>query len=123
MNNSKHVVVITDCKDVAFNEIKWSILKECSTMKFNNLDVELVAVCEFSIINAAFITRLMAEHCLPGTVLSVVINPQKNRSARIYGEISNGIKFFGANTGALSWLFKDFNIQEVYEIYDPGFVP
>lgn len=118
----KHVVIITDCKDVAFNEMKWCILQECYKNGYDNIDIELVPIHEFSIINASFLTRLIAEHCLAGTVLALVINPQKNRSARIYGKISNGVIFFGANTGAFSWLFKDFDIQELYEIHDPGFV-
>jgi len=119
----KHVIIITDCKDVAYNEMKWIIIKECSKRGYNNVDIELVPVSEFSIINAAFLTRVMAEHCLPGTVFSVVINPQKHRSSRIYGKLSNGIMYFGANTGALTWLLKDFNANEIYEIHDPGFIP
>lgn len=122
MNHKKHVVVVTDCSDVAFNEMKWIILQECEKMGFDNVDVDLVAIEEFSIINAAFITRLIADHCIPGTVISVVINPQKNRSARIFGKLPNGTLFFGANTGALTWLIKDFDVKEVYEIHDPGFI-
>ncbi len=118
----KYVVVITDCKDVAYNEMKWTIIRECSKMGCDNVDIELVAINEFSIINAAFLTRLIAESCLPGTVLSLVINPQKNRSSRIYGKLSNGITYFGANTGALTWLLNDFDAQEIYEIHDPGFI-
>lgn len=121
-SEKKHVVVITDCKDVAYNEMKWVILKECAKMGFFNVDVELVAVEEFSIINAAFLTKLTAECCPQGTVLSLVINPQKIRSARIYGELPSGIKYFGANTGALTWLLEEADIQEIYEIPDPGFV-
>jgi len=65
---------------------------------------------------------LMGEHCSPGTVLSLVINPLKNRFSRIYGRLSNGVIFFGANTGAFDWLFQDFDIEELYEIHDPGFI-
>lgn len=107
---------------MAFNEIKWRILQECYKRGCDNIDIELVSIHEFSIINAAFLTRLMVEHCLAGTVLALVINPQRTRSARIYGRISNGVIFFGANTGAFSWLFKDFDTHELYEIHDPGFV-
>lgn len=118
----KHVLIITDCKDAAFNEMKWAIIQECYKNGFDNIDVELVPVHEFSIINAAFITRIMAECCFPGTILSLVINPQKQRSSRIYGKTPNGIIFFGANTGAFSWLFKDLQAEELYEIHDPGFI-
>jgi len=118
----KHVVVITDCKDVAYNEMKWVIKSECAKLGFDDVEIELVAIKEFSIINAAFLTRLMADRCTPNTVLSIVINPRKNRYSRIYGGLSNGIKFFGANTGALTWLLNELGIEDLYEINDPGFV-
>lgn len=119
---NKHVVVITDCKDVAFNEMAWIIRQECSKLGVENPNIELVSVSEFSVLNASFLIRLMAEQCPPGTIFSVVINPQKHRSARIYGKTKNGILFFGANTGAFNWLLKDFGIEELYEVNDPGFI-
>lgn len=121
-NKIKQVVIVTDCKDVAFNEMKLHILHECYKNGYYNVAIDLVQVEEFSIINAAFVVRLVAEACMPGTIVSLVINPQKNRSARIFGKISNGVIFFGANTGAFTWLFDDFNVEELYEINDPGFV-
>jgi S-adenosylmethionine hydrolase len=120
--NIRTVVVITDCKDVAFNEMRRIIINECSKLGIENIEVELVSVAEFSLINAAFLTRLMADYYPEKTVFSVVINPQRHRSARIYGETKSGIKFFGANTGALSWLLSDFGYKSLYEVHDPGFV-
>lgn len=120
--DKKHVVLITDCKDVAFNEMRWIIHRECQKLGVGNVDVELVGVEEFSIVNAAFLARLMAEQCLPGTIFSLVINPQKNRSARIYGKTKNGLLFFGANTGSLSWFLDDFGVDSLYEVNDPGFI-
>jgi S-adenosylmethionine hydrolase len=119
---TKNVVVITDCKDVAFNEMKWIILQECKKLGFENVNIELISVSEFSIINASFLTRLIAEQCPSNTVFSVVINPQKHRSARIYGKTKNGMLFFGANTGALNWFLEEYGIQELYEVNDPGFI-
>lgn len=116
------VVLITDCKDVAFNEMNWIIRQECQKLGVEDVDVEMVGISEFSIINAAFLTRLMAEQCPPGTVFSLVINPQKNRSARVYGKTKNGLLFFGANTGALSWFLDELGVEELYEVHDPGFV-
>lgn len=120
--DKKHVVIVTDCKDVAFNEMKWIILGECRDLGYTNVDIDLIAIEEFSIINAAFLTRLIANACTPGTVISVVINPQKNRSSRIFGKLPNGVLFFGANTGALTWLIEDFDLRDIYEIHDPGFI-
>jgi S-adenosylmethionine hydrolase len=120
--NKKTVVVITDCKDVAFNEMRRIVINECAKLGVEEVEVELVSVAEFSLVNAAFLTRLMADYYLENTVFSIVINPQKHRSARIYGELNNGIKFFGANTGALSWALNDFGYKSLYEVHDPGFV-
>lgn len=120
--NKKNVVVITDCKDVAFNEMRRIVINECSKLGVDEVEVELVSVAEFSLINAAFLTRLMADYYPEDTVFSIVINPQKHRSARIYGELNNGIKFFGANTGALSWALNDFGYKSLYEVHDPGFI-
>lgn len=122
MNCKKNVVVITDCKDIAFNEMKWIIKGECKKLGVEDVDVELVAVQEFSILNAAFVARLLGEQCLENTVLSVVINPQKNRSSRIYGRTKGGLVFLGANTGALTWFSNHFGVEDLYEIHDPGFV-
>ena len=118
----KLVVLITDCKDVAFNEMKLIIYRECWRLGVYDVEVELIGVDEFSIINAAFITRLIAEQCSRDIIISLVINPQKHRSARIYGRTKNGHLFFGANTGALSWFLDEFGIDELYEIHDPGFI-
>lgn len=120
--NKMNVVVITDCKDVAFNEMRRIVINECSKLGAGEVEVELVSVAEFSLINAAFLTRLMADYYFEDTVFSIVINPQKHRSARIYGELNNGIKFFGANTGVLSWVLNDFGYKSLYEVHDPGFI-
>lgn len=119
---TKNVVVVTDCSDVAYQEVKWIIKSECSKLGIDDVDVDLVAVEEFSIINAAFLTRLIADQCMPETVISVIINPLPQRYPRIYGHLTNGVSFFGANTGALTWLIKDLGADEVFEINDPGFV-
>jgi S-adenosylmethionine hydrolase len=117
-----HVVVVTDCSDVAFNEFKLALRKECYSLGVEKIEVELAEVEEFSILNASFVSRLLAEQLRPGSLLSVVINPQKHRSDRIFGTLESGVHFFGANTGALTWTLDDLGIEELYRIEDPGFV-
>ncbi len=29
----------------------------------------------------------------------------------------------GANTGVFTWIIRDFDIEELYELNDPGFIP
>lgn len=114
-----NVLIITDCKDVAYLEMK-HIIK--SAAKDKQINFDLVEVSEFSLINAAFLIRLISEVVVGDTILSVVINPTQNRFPRIYGELKNGVKFFGANTGALTWTIEDIGYNTLYEINDPGFV-
>lgn len=120
----KHVVVITDCKDVAFCEIRRQILSECEKLDNNYTVVEpLVPAEEFSIINGAFLTRLMAEHYKDDVIFMLILNPSQQRPKRIFGELENGIYFEGADTGTLSWLFNDFGIKSLYEIKESKFYP
>jgi len=120
----KHVVIITDCKDVAFNELRRQILSECGKLGNSYTEVEpLVPAEEFSIINGAFIVRLMAEHYKRDVLFMLILNPCKQRSKRIFGKLLNGVYFEGADTGTLNWLFKDFGIQSLYEIKERKFYP
>lgn len=123
-NQIKNVVVITDCKDVAFCEIRRQILKECHRLGNHHTEVEpLVPAEEFSIINGAFLTRLMAEHYQEDSLFMLILNPSQQRPKRIFGKLSNGLYFEGADTGTLNWLFKDFGIQSLYEIKESKFYP
>lgn len=120
----KHVVIITDCKDVAFCEMRRQILANCE--KFGNTYTQVEPIVwaeEFSIINGAFLTRLMAEIYQEDVIFMVILNPAKDRPKRIFGETNNGIYFEGADTGTLSWLLKDFGIKSLYEIKEEKFFP
>jgi S-adenosylmethionine hydrolase len=120
----KHVVVITDCKDVAFCEIRRQILSECEKLGNNYTQVEpLVPATEFSIMNGAFLTRLMAEHYTRDVLFMLVLNPSKRRPKRIFGKLMNNIYFEGADTGTLNWLFNDFGVKSLYEIKNTKFYP
>lgn len=118
----KRIVFITDCADVAYNELRGVIL---DNIKSDEIIIEPVApVSPFSIINGDFLLRLLADAYPEGTVFSVILNPSKERPARLIGKTKKkGIYFMGANTGVFTWLFRDFGIEELYELNDPGFFP
>jgi S-adenosylmethionine hydrolase len=118
----KRIVFITDCIDVAYNELRGVIL---DNIKNDEIIIEpVVPVAPFSIINGNFVLRLMAEAYPEGTVFSVIINPSKERPARLIGKTKKkNIYFMGANTGVFTWLFKEFGVEELYELNDPGFFP
>jgi len=118
----KRIVFITDCADVAYNELRGVIL---DNLKNDEIIVEpVVPVAPFSIINGNFVLRLMAEVYPEGTIFSIILNPSKERPARLIGQTKKkGIYFMGANTGVFTWLFRDFGVEELYELNDPGFFP
>ena len=118
----KRIVVITDCIDVAYNELRGVIL---DNIKNDGIVVEpVVPVTPFSILNGNFALRLMAEAYPEGTVFSIILNPSKEKPARLIGKTKKkGFYFMGANTGVFTWFFRDFGIEELYELNDPGFFP
>ncbi|MBU2265395.1 SAM-dependent chlorinase/fluorinase [Patescibacteria group bacterium] len=115
------IVVITDCSDIAANELRGVLISQIEKLGAEEvIEVEPVVYAkEFSIINAAFLVRLLADIYIPERIIFlVVVNPlstERENRARIIGETNNGIKFVGENTGTLGWLIKDFGIKQIYE--------
>lgn len=118
----KRIVIITDCTDIAYNELRGVIL---DNVKSEEIIIEpVVPVAPFSIINGNFVLRLMAENYPEGTFFSIILNPSKERPARLIGKTKKkNFYFIGANTGVFTWFFRDFGVEELYELNDPGFFP
>ncbi|MDP3980224.1 MAG: SAM-dependent chlorinase/fluorinase [Chlamydiota bacterium] len=120
------IVFVSDCADVAYSELRGVVI---SQLKMINSDVEvdiepLASVKPFSIINGNFVLRLLSEVYPENTIFSVVLNPIKERPARLIGTTKKKkFYFMGANTGVFEWFFRDFEIDELYELHDPGFLP
>jgi len=124
MNNAKKkIVFITDCCDIAFNELCGTISSRL--INEESIQIEPMApVAPFSIINGSFSLRLLAEVYPEDTIFSVILNPCKVRPERIMGKtIKKNLTFVGANTGVFDWLLSDFGLRDVYEIKDEGFFP
>jgi S-adenosylmethionine hydrolase len=120
--SKKRLVIVTDCTDVAFAEIRGAVFRHCGETDFTT--EPLVPVETFSIVNAAFVTRLVAEAYPEGTTICVIVNSVVPRTERIIGRTRvKNLIFEGTNTGAFGWLLKDFGCSELYEVTDPGFVP
>lgn len=120
------IVTITDCQDIASHEVRATILSSLDRLNSSeNIVVEPFAYCkEFSVINCAFVVRLLAESYSPEkTVFLVIANAlptSRQDRARLVGRTKNGFRFVGENTGALSWLIADFGVSEVYEFSSEG---
>jgi S-adenosylmethionine hydrolase len=111
----KRLVIITDCVDIAANELRASILNEIEDCK--DIEIEpFIPVHEFSVIDCNFALRLMADIYPSGTLFSVIFNPSKERPKSLIGrtEKKNFI-FMGRNTGVFDWLTRDFGCKELYD--------
>ena len=119
----RYIVFITDCVDVAYNELRATVLNLIKNRE--DITVEpVVPVAPFSIINGNFILRLMAEEYPEGTIFSLILNPMKKRPERLIGRTKKkSFLFMGANTGAFTWFFHDFGVAELYELNNPKFFP
>lgn len=123
---TRKIVFITDCTDVAYSELRAVTLTLLESLGVaDTVDIEPVAsVYPFSIVNGAFVLRLLAEVYPPGTVFSIILNPSRVRPERIIGKTAkNDFIFLGANTGVFDLFIEKFGVSELYELHDPGFVP
>ena len=122
------VVIVSDCTDVAFVEMRAAIattfIETLSNIKLSPQIEPLVPCVPFSLTNASFLTRLVAETATPNTLIMVIANFISERTERIIGRtLKKNLFFEGTNTGAFGWLMDDFGMQDCYELYDPGFLP
>ncbi|MBI2475817.1 MAG: SAM-dependent chlorinase/fluorinase [Candidatus Taylorbacteria bacterium] len=111
----KRLVIVTDCVDIAANELRASIINEIGDRK--DIEIEpFVPIREFSVVNCNFALRLMADLYPPGTLFSVIFNPVKERPKSLIGKTKKkDFIFMGRNTGAFDWLTRDFGCTELYD--------
>ena len=125
MNCSHRLIVpVTDCVDVAYNEMRASILRSSSPVDIARFIEPVVPVQAFSIINANFVVRLMADAYRDCGLLFTIVNPVIAQPERIIGRTKkHDVVFAGRNNGAFGWLVQDLGCQEAYEIADLDYIP
>lgn len=111
----KHIVIVTDCVDIAANELRASIINELDGQ--TDIVIEpFVPVTEFSGLNCNFAVRLMAGIYPRGTFFVVIFNPDIERPKSLIGKTKhNDFIFMGRNTGAFDWLTRDFGCKKLYD--------
>ena len=117
----RRIVMITDCVDVAFNEMCGAVHAEADRIGSPATVEPVVAVESFSETNAAFLTRLVAETYPPGTILFTLVSKSKDLEDQhrvIWGETKSGHLFVGSNFGYYGWLARDLGVECVYELPD-----
>ena len=110
------IVVFTDCHDIAYNEIYQSLDKNLYDYGLDHYQIDpVVTISNFSIVNAAFKIRLLAEVYQSKSLFLVIMNGQPNNPERIFGTTKKGLIFVGNNCGYFNWLFNDFGIASLYK--------
>ena len=86
----KHIVLITDCIDVATEQVKARISK---ILNEKNLDYNLYYAFTppFQITNGMFLSRLLSDEVPDGenTLYLAILNPLKVKPKRIFGSLKN----------------------------------
>lgn len=114
--SKKQVVIITDCVDIAFNEMYQTLLNETKALNYEDFHIApLVSVKNFSVVNASFVIRLLGDLYPAGTIFAIIVSGTDLHPARIFGETKNGIIFIGNNSGYLGWFLEDFGLAKLYE--------
>ncbi len=115
-DEEKKIVIISDCTDIAYNELYQTLGNEFYKNSVSNVKIDpLVSVKKFSIENAAFAIRLMADIYPAGTTFLVVVNGTKSNPDRIFGQTKNGILFVGNNSGYFNWTFEELGLEYIYK--------
>jgi hypothetical protein len=83
----KRILIVSDCTDVAFIEMRSSVHRAAEEYcPGTSVQIEpLVPVQPFSVLNAGFMVRLMAEISTPDTLIMFIINSIRERTERIIG--------------------------------------
>lgn len=119
----KYLVNITDCVDIAANELYAVLTREVEEMP-GVIVAPIVPISPaFSVINANFAVRLMADSYPENSVLMTTINAEKTRPMNVIGRTEKrGIIFIGRNMGSFDWLTRDFGCKELYDLtrYNKG---
>lgn len=113
------IVPVSDCVDIASHEIRAALL--CTIDFSADVHVEPVAPVfpAFSIINGAFVVRLLADSYPDGTIFVSIVNSERVRPKAIVGTTrSRDFVFVGQNHGIFSWLARDFGLDELYDVDD-----
>ena len=113
----KYLINITDCVDIAANELYAVLAREVEKMP----DVIVAPITpispEFSVINTNFAVRLMADAYPENSVLMTTINAEKTRPMNVVGRTKErNIVFIGRNMGSFDWLTRDFGCAELYDL-------
>jgi S-adenosylmethionine hydrolase len=109
------IVACCDWTDVGVAECHLTALK-AATVDFHYIPV---AVEKFSVINCAFLARLAAERCPPGSVIMGCVDtraPGVPRFPIAFRVRGLNVTFLGPNTGTCSLILSDLGAEEVRRI-------
>lgn len=107
MPSKRFLNILTDCTDVASHEIRYSIIRHLENKDLASWIEPVVGISEMSLVNGAFLNRLIAEACPDESILYTVLNPVQGQPARVVGVTEKkNLVFVGRNRGVLAGLRK-----------------
>ncbi len=113
----RHIVYVTDCTDIAANELRAVLRRETGYRTDIVVEPAVPVSPAFSVLNANLAIRLMAEHYPPETVLMSICNGERVRASSVIGRTKErGLYFVGRNNGAWDWLTRDLGVDELYNV-------
>jgi len=109
----KNIVIITDCRDVAVEQIKAKLI----ALTMDTCNFHVVLVDPFQVRSGAFLAKLISEEISHGqeTMFLAIVNPVREKPRRLFGKLKNGTWFVGADTGIFTLLMEQFGIVEIFE--------
>lgn len=124
MAEIRFVSILTDCVDVAAQEIRYSIISNLSDASHAAFIEPPTPIYGMSVLNGAFLNRLVAEVCPESSILYTVLNPVHTEPLRIVGVTEKkNLIFVGRNTGVFGWVAKDFGVKALYQVSAEKYVP
>lgn len=123
MSQMCFLVPVTDCTDVAINELRAAVFSNYEGEALLSIEPNVV-VEPYAITNADFLIRLVAESYPDGSIIFCMANFAQKRPRRILGRTKEkSLIFQGADSGAFTWLIDQFGCDELVALHDPGFRP
>ena len=113
---STRIVYVTDCVDIAANELRAALL---SATDGQDVVIEPMVPARpaFSAVNGNFAMWLMAQDYPPGTVLLSTLSSARRRPLPLLGRTAKkDLVFIGRNTGVFDWLTRDLGCVELYSL-------
>ncbi len=111
----RSLVLVTDCGDMAAATMHATVSARAKP-SFDVLPIVTVRPA-FSVVNANYLTRRIADSLPAGSIISVTVSPGAAVPQCVAGRTAvRELHFVGSNVGGFDWLVRDFGCAELVEL-------